>query len=92
MKDAAELIPTPTKRGRPTTGRAMTAAERKQAQRKRALDILYHGSLDELPTAMLIERIPHLLAAEHQWTLAAVLTEIGRRAGLVVTTKPRTTE
>ena len=38
MKDAAdnvtaELIPMPKKRGRPATGKAMTAAERKAAQR-----------------------------------------------------------
>lgn len=39
MKDAAEtrtadLLPTPKKRGRPATGTAMTAAERKRAQRE----------------------------------------------------------
>ena len=31
----AELIPMPKKRGRPATGQAMTAAERKRAQRER---------------------------------------------------------
>ncbi len=84
MKDpadtiTAELIPSPKGRGRPKTGKAMTPAERKAAQRKR----------DRKAVALIVEK-PHQipprviaqLAAQSQDYIAfAAWLEIGERRG-----------
>lgn len=81
MKDAADtrtadLLPTPKKRGRPATGTAMTAAERKRAQREQlpgfSMDVSITGCSDTaLFAAMQRARrdrkivIAEMLAAEY---------------------------
>lgn len=80
----------PRRRGRPRKpGGALTPAERKQAQRLRDHNTIY-GSMvidtvttDGLPTA-----VRHALAEGRTATLTAVLKELGRRGGLVVTARP----
>lgn len=62
MKDAndtktAELIDTPKRRGRPASGQAMSAAERKKAQRNRWLDMRMRGDLSDVPVSALLDWI-----------------------------------
>ena len=78
-------------RGRPPSASgALTAAERKAAQRERDRAALWvpGAPLDELTLSALVESLPRLIADEAPGTLGAVLVEIGRRGGVSVTVKP----
>lgn len=89
MKDAAdnltaELFPAPKKRGRPTTGKAMTPAQRKAAQRARDsanLDLMAEAP-HKVPTRMLSKIIDR---PEHYGTHTAFIAwlEIGERQGWI---------
>lgn len=82
--------PAPTRGRPPSPGGALTAAQRKRAQRERDRATLWTpgASLDTLPTTALLEALPGLLSAEWPGTLGAVLIELGRRGGLSVTSRP----
>jgi hypothetical protein len=58
-----ELIPEATKRGRPATGKAMSAAERKRAERERWEDLRTEGTLNDVPITALLD-----------WTARAIRT------------------
>lgn len=79
-----------TTRGRPpSTGGALTAAQRKTAQRARdRVAIWSGGSMDELTITALLENLPSLIVGERPGTLGAVLVELGRRGGVTVTARP----
>lgn len=60
MKDAhetktAELLDSTKRRGRPASGKAMSAAARKQAQRERWLDMQMSGDLAAVPVTALLD-------------------------------------
>lgn len=70
---------------------ALTAAQRKSAQRERDRAALRSAgaALHEIPTSGLIEGLAGLISAGEHGALAAALVELGRRGGLkVAITKP----
>lgn len=86
MKDAAatvtaELIPIPKKRGRPKTGKAMTPAERKAAQRKR--DREKYGELYDAPQRVPPRIIAETIGREDGWIAFTAWLEIGERRGWI---------
>lgn len=85
-----------TRRGRPPKPEgALTAAERKAAQRERgraALQGAEGAELSELATAALVEGLPGLIAIRGDGLLGAVLVELGRRGGLAVRFSPQLNE
>lgn len=90
MKDAAdhltaELIPAPKKRGRPATGNAMTAAERKRAQRERErqqiwgdFDIM--GNWQTLTLTALLEGMASAVSSGSVVMVEMIGAELARRA------------
>lgn len=72
------------KRGRPATGKAMTPAERKRAQRERQKKVVWGSEevLKKAPITSLLAEIPNLMRAGpvlHE-RLKKVLAEIERRS------------
>lgn len=80
MKDhhTAKMHPTPTRRGRPTTGNAKTAAERKREQRARDAT----RPVDEWSMEALLQAISTATQAGDVEKLAAGCAELKRRAEL----------
>jgi hypothetical protein len=72
-----EMLPTPKKRGRPSTGKAKTAAERKQDQRQR--DIKKQLKEQEMTTSGLLENLPALIREGHIHLLENHFKELMRR-------------
>ena len=69
------------KRGRPATGQAMTAAERKRQQRARAKKLLTTpGDLKSLPTSSLVELVAKMVAEGMPENLKQVQRELLARA------------
>ena len=87
MKDAAdnmtaELIPMPKKRGRPATGKAMTAAERKRAQRARdrRTDVrLIVDAPNKVPNRVLINEVTQ----GDDYVAFLAWLEVGERKGWI---------
>lgn len=87
MKDqadnlTAELIPSPKGRGRPKTGKAMTPAERKAAQRERdrlAATKLIDGQPHKVPPRIIAETI----GREDGWIAFTAWLELGERRGWI---------
>lgn len=84
-KVKAELIPMPKKRGRPATGKAMTAAERKRAQRERErqqiwgdFDIM--GNWQNLTMTALLEGMASAVRAGSVGLVEMIAAELARRA------------
>lgn len=84
-----ELISTPKKRGRPSTGRAMSAAERKRRQRTRdslaVTGAIYFSKsrvvdFDECTTTGLIEHLRIGVAEGRPVAVRAICAELVRRA------------
>jgi hypothetical protein len=67
-----------------------SAAQRKREQRQRDWRHLTTSgvSIDEASTSALVESINRLIADAMPGILGAVLTELGRRGGVAVTTRP----
>lgn len=83
------LPPLPKKRGRPATGKARTAAQRKADSRARMLDVVRWGALDEADAwiaaaspRQLLEVYPVLLCGQPHLAadVAHRLVEIAREA------------
>lgn len=75
----------------PKPGGALTAAQRKAAQRERDRTALRCevAALHQIPTSGLVEGLPGLIAAGDHDALAAALVELGKRGGLkVAITRP----
>lgn len=86
MKDAAdhltaELFPAPKKRGRPATGKAMTAAERKRAQRARDRD--QAGMIGDAPNRVPPRVIAATLERESGYLALLAWLELGERNGWI---------
>ena len=69
---------------------AATSAQRKRAQRARDRLALWAvgASMDELTTSALVEQIPALIRDDRPGMLGAVLVELGRRGGVLVSARP----
>lgn len=86
MKDPAdnltdELIEPAKKRGRPASGKAMTPAERKAAQRKR--DREKYGELYDAPQRVPPRIIAETLGREDGWIAFTAWLELGERRGWI---------
>jgi hypothetical protein len=63
---------------------SQSPAERKRAQRQRAVDAVESGEkLDDVSTMGLIDRLSALIAGQHE-RLGDVLLELGRRGGVAL--------
>ncbi len=88
MKDKSDLktvdaFPTPKKRGRPATGNAMSAAERKRLQRSRAAAIRFSMCKTDIATAPVTSLIEELATAVRSGdvdTAKRISAELMRRA------------
>jgi len=84
------LPPLPKKRGRPSTGKALTSAQRKQAQRRNARRIV--GATVEdirlMPLTSLLEATAYCFAGKLSYTLGHLAAEILRRAQIVAEENP----
>lgn len=90
MKDpannvTAELLPSPKGRGRPKTGKAMTPAERKAAQRKR--DREKYDELYDAPQRVPPRIIAETLGREDGWIAFTAWLELGERRGWISSTQ-----
>lgn len=80
------LPPLPKKRGRPVTGHAMTAAQRKRESRIRASTAIYAPAdeggqaLTEVALSALVEQYATLMASRRHGMAALVAAELLRRA------------
>lgn len=77
----ADLLPSPKGRGRPKTGKAMTPAERKAAQRKR--DREKYGELYDAPQRVPPRIIAETIGRENGWIAFTAWLEIGERRGWI---------
>lgn len=72
------------RRGRPSTGKAMTEAEKKRAQRERARAIIWETAgipdYTQVPTAMLVEAVSQSVARGSPHILKACAKELVQRA------------
>lgn len=83
-----EILAKPAKRGRPATGKAMTAAERKKASLQGDFPLTASGNIDwsAVSKTRLVAMItmPHPEADVAMWYQFHALAELARRAGLGV--------
>lgn len=77
----ADLIPSPKRRGRPKTGKAMTPAERKAAQRAR--DREKYGELYDAPHRVPTRIIAETLEREDGSIAFTAWLELGERKGWI---------
>lgn len=83
------LPPFPKKRGRPATGNAMSAAQRKRKSRELAATMIWGASdegckpLSEVPLSALLEQIARCFSAGHRITAEDIAQELQRRASLI---------
>lgn len=71
------------KRGRPSTGKALTAAERKRAQRARDMKKIVGEKSPDYASATLtalLEQLPYLIANKRTSQVKAITAEINKRA------------
>lgn len=85
MQDPADTVtadlPLKPKRGRPSTGSAKNAAERKAEQRHRAVKSFHDGAdLGTFTTAMLCEMLPGMIKEGLPNCVGAIAEELTRRA------------
>ena len=90
MKDPADtaaqpLIPEPKRRGRPPTGKAKSAADRKREQRQRARSDMFDAFGDPekmrvIPTSTLCEGLSVYVSAGYPSVAGAIMRELARRA------------
>lgn len=77
----ADLFPSPKGRGRPRTGKAMTPAERKAAQRAR--DREKYVELYKAPNRVPPRIIAETLGREDGWIAFTAWLELGERRGWI---------
>ena len=78
------IPPAPRKRGRPSTGRAMSAAQRKARQRTLAVQRIAGGvAMAEVPLTSLLEELQSCLKAQHGSLARKICAELTRRAELL---------
>ena len=85
MQDPADNVtaelPLARKRGRPSTGSAKNAADRKAEQRQRAIKSFYDGAdLGTFTTAMLCEMLPGMIKEGLPNCVSVIAEELTRRA------------
>lgn len=85
MKDPIDTVthelPLKAKRGRPPTGTAKSAAERKAEQRQRAIKRFLNGDeLDTFTTAMLCEMLPSMVKEGLPVCVETIAEELAKRA------------
>lgn len=85
MQDPADTVthelPLKPKRGRPSTGSAKSAAERKAEQRQRAVKSFHDGAdLGKFTTAMLCEMLPGMVKEGLPNCVSVIADELTRRA------------
>lgn len=85
MQDPADNVtaelPLARKRGRPETGTAKSAAERKAEQRQRAVKRFMNGDeLDTFTTAMLCEMLPGMVKEGFPVCVETIAEELTKRA------------
>lgn len=71
------------KRGRPSTGKALTPAERKKQQRERAKKTIWSSDIpdySQIPTAMLLESLSFAVSTGAPNIAKAITREIIKRA------------
>lgn len=81
-KKTVDLLPAPKKRGRPATGHAKSAAERKREQRQRYQDRFTEVDVTTLPLEAIYRRISGYVAEGWDEFLPELFDEIARRAKL----------
>lgn len=83
------LPPVPKKRGRPVTGNALTAAQRKRKSRDLSATMVWGASdqggkpLSEVPLSALLEQIARCFAKGYAGTASEIAHELQRRASLI---------
>lgn len=85
MKDPIDTVtnelPLKAKRGRPATGTAKSAAERKAEQRQRAFERFQKGDdLETFTTAMLCEMLPRMVKEGFPVCVETIAEELAKRA------------
>lgn len=84
MKDQADTVtfelPLPRRRGRPSTGEALTPAQRKRAQRERDRAASRSDDLGTCTTERLLRDLGHAVAHAMPFTVQAIATELQYRA------------
>lgn len=85
MKDPMDTVthelPLKAKRGRPATGTAKSAAQRKAEQRQRAFKRFQNGDdLDTFTTAMLCEMLPGMVKEGLHHCVVTIAEELTKRA------------
>lgn len=84
----ADLLPAPKKRGRPATGHALSAAERKRLQRRRFADVCPPGEdLARIPLEALYRKASKFIKWGDDGLLQEVCQELLRRARAVESVK-----
>ena len=89
MNETLELPgvpPVPKKRGRPSTGKAKTAAQRKREQRRRGVAHVVDATVEQIrsmPVTTLFEQAAHCLSNEMPFTGKKLAAEIMRRMLLI---------
>lgn len=89
MKDPKDnktisLIPDPKLRGRPSTGSAMTAAQRKAEQRKRDRQLVTNENLTDATTTALCEQLQHRVSIGDVDLVKGITLELMKRARLAM--------
>lgn len=87
MKDPKDsktipLIPDPKLRGRPSTGSAMTAAQRKAEQRKRDRQLITNENLIDATITALCEQLQHRVSMGDVDLVKGITLELMKRARL----------
>lgn len=83
-----DLLPVPKKRGRPATGRALSAVERKRLQRKRHKDVCPPDEdLTQVPLEALYRKASKFIKWGDDGLLQEVCSELLRRARAVESSK-----
>lgn len=81
-KKTISLIPTAKNRGRPSTGSAMTAAQRKAEQRKRDRHIITNENLSDATITALCEQLQHKVSMGDVDLVKGITLELMKRARL----------
>lgn len=71
----------PRKRGRPSTGNALTPAERKAAQRRRAPKIV-HERVEDAPVTSILSELAYAVKRGNVLTARSLMDELYRRTEL----------
>lgn len=73
------MLAEPKRRGRPATGQAMSAAERKRKQRRRAMSMVFND-LQKAPLTSILSELSHHVSDGHVAEVQKIATELIKRA------------